>query len=82
MEDPKIVERKGRSINLQPGSYSYCRCGLSSDGLFCDGSHKGTQFVPKRFTLDQPTTVYMCMCKHTKNSPHCDGTHRTLPKED
>jgi len=81
MESPKIVERKSRSMNLEPGVYHYCRCGLSKDGAFCDGSHEGTAFVPKRFTVDEATSVYVCMCKHTQNSPFCDGAHKLLPKE-
>jgi CDGSH-type Zn-finger protein len=81
MENPKIVERKSRSVNLDAGVYYYCRCGLSADGIFCDGSHKGTSFTPKKFIVDEPASVYICMCKHTKNSPFCDGAHKVLPKE-
>lgn len=81
MDTPKIVARQGRTKLLEPGIYYYCRCGLSSDGLFCDGSHKGTSFEPKKFSIDEPKSVYMCMCKHTKNAPYCDATHKTLSKE-
>ena len=81
MENPKIVERKSRSVNLDSGVYYYCRCGLSADGIFCDGAHKGTAFVPKKFIIDEPASLYICMCKHTKNAPFCDGAHKVLPKE-
>ncbi len=80
MERPRIVEKQSRAIKLEAGTYFYCRCGLSSDGVFCDGAHEGTGFVPKRFKLEDPTTVYVCLCKHTKNAPHCDGSHRSLLK--
>lgn len=77
---PKIVDRKAKSLNLYPGKYSFCTCGLSKDQPFCDGSHKGTSFVPKRFKIDEPQNVSLCMCKHTKNAPYCDGSHRNLPE--
>ncbi len=79
-EDVKIVDTKAKAINLEPGTYYYCRCGRSADGIFCDGAHKGTAFVPKKFTVEEPKTVYICLCKHTKTSPFCDGSHKSLPK--
>jgi CDGSH-type Zn-finger protein len=78
MEEPNIVDRKSRSIRLDPGVYYYCRCGRSADGMFCDGSHEGTSFVPKKFVVDLPQAVSICMCKYTENSPFCDGKHKTL----
>ena len=77
-EKPKVVDTKGKSVNLQPGTYYYCRCGKSADGLWCDDSHAGTSFLPKKLKIDEPKSVYLCMCKATKNSPFCDGAHRAL----
>ena len=79
--NPNIVARQILQKNLDAGIYMCCTCGLSSDGIFCDGSHKTTSFTPKRLKLDEPTSVALCMCKHSKNSPYCDGSHRSLPKE-
>ena len=31
---------------LEGKSYFWCTCGISSKQPFCDGSHKGTEFVP------------------------------------
>lgn len=79
-DEVKIVDTKAKSLNLEPGTYYYCRCGRSMDGVFCDGSHKGTAFEPKKFTIEEPKATYMCLCKHTKTSPFCDGSHRSIKK--
>ena len=75
---PRICDRKGKNVNLYPGVYSICSCGLSKDQPYCDGAHQGTDFVPKRFKLQEPQSVYMCMCKHSKAFPYCDGSHKQL----
>lgn len=82
METPHVFDNKPKSVTLMPGVYYFCRCGKSKDGKFCDGAHKGTDFVPKKFTVDEPTSVYLCMCKNTENAPYCDGAHRKLPQKE
>lgn len=77
-ELPKIVKKQSVAVRLQPGTYFYCRCGLSEDQPWCDGAHQGTDFRPKKFSVQEPREVYLCLCKHSKNSPFCDGVHRTL----
>jgi CDGSH-type Zn-finger protein len=44
----------------------------------CDGSHKGTGFGPRKFTLAEKQKVWLCNCKHSKNPPFCDGSHKAL----
>ena len=57
-------------------NYLYCTCGKSIDQTFCDGSHKGTDFKPLKFSVKEIGTYSICRCKKTKNPPYCDGSHR------
>jgi CDGSH-type Zn-finger protein len=64
-------------MNYNPQQdYYYCSCGLSKNQPFCDGSHKGSGLVPKRFNVTEKKDYFLCGCKLTDNAPFCDGTHR------
>ena len=66
-------------VKLEAGlDYFWCSCGQSKQQPFCDGSHKGTQHSPRKFTARKTETAYLCGCKKTSNSPFCDGTHNHL----
>ena len=45
--------------------YYWCACGRSQSQPFCDGSHKGTDFVPKRFSVEESKSYWLCTCKKT-----------------
>ena len=52
-------------------SYYWCTCGKSSKQPFCDGSHKGSDFVPLAYKADQSKKVFFCTCKQTNDRPMC-----------
>ena len=79
MSDPKIAAKQPSVLELDPGTYYWCKCGGSENQPFCDGAHKGTDFTPVEFTLDEKKQVALCQCKHSAGQPYCDGTHKTLP---
>ena len=74
-----IANRKGYYYEVKAGKrYLWCACGRSKSQPFCDGSHKGTTFGPKKTEIIEAKTVAWCACKHSKTMPFCDGTHSTL----
>ncbi len=58
--------------------YWWCACGQSKRQPFCDGSHKGTEFVPQGWEAPKTGKVFFCACKRTGKSPLCDGSHNQL----
>jgi CDGSH-type Zn-finger protein len=75
---PVIAAREPAVVELAAGTYYWCACGKSAKQPFCDGSHEGTDFVPKAFEIRETQTVALCQCKRSKNPPFCDGTHAEL----
>lgn len=78
MDDPVIAQKTPYELELEPGTYYWCSCGLSKTQPFCDGSHEGTGFEPKEFVIAEKQTVYLCGCKWTADAPFCDGAHEGL----
>ncbi len=79
MTDPHIAQRKPCLVTLEKGkSYLWCSCGRSARQPFCDGSHKGTDFSPLKFTAEESGERLLCACKHTAAPPFCDGSHNNL----
>lgn len=63
-------------IYLEKGTtYHFCTCGNSADGVLCDGSHKNTEFNPKKFIATRNSEFLLCLCKKSTCTPYCDGTH-------
>jgi CDGSH iron-sulfur domain-containing protein 3 len=79
MSTPTIARKLPFPVDVEAGKdYFWCACGDSKNQPFCDGSHKGTEFVPLKWTATETEKTFFCACKHTANAPFCDGTHGTL----
>jgi CDGSH-type Zn-finger protein len=65
------------AVEVEEGkNYSWCSCGKSEKQPLCDGSHKGSEFLPVRFTATESKKVFFCGCKQTASQPMCDGSHK------
>ena len=70
------ISDKPIAIEVEKGnSYYWCTCGKSLRQPFCDSSHKGTKFIPLKFTAEESKKIFFCGCKQTDNRPFCDGSH-------
>ena len=78
MSEPQIAQKEPYPVRLDPGEYWWCACGRSVTQPFCSGAHKGTEFSPIKFIIEEKKKVWLCGCKHSNNKPYCDGTHKTL----
>ncbi len=76
--EKKIVQKKPYVMELEAGTYWWCSCGNSKKHPFCDGSHKGTRFVPVKLVVEEKKKVVLCGCSHTQKPPFCDGSHNNL----
>ena len=65
-------------MDVDAGTYFWCACGKSANKPYCDGSHKGTSFMPIRVTIEKNKKVAWCTCRYTSNEPFCDGSHKNL----
>jgi CDGSH iron-sulfur domain-containing protein 3 len=79
MSNARIVQRAPFPVEVESGkSYFWCACGRSAKQPFCDGSHKGTEFVPVKFDAAESKLIYFCGCKHSGKAPLCDGSHQKV----
>lgn len=75
-----VAGRQPMPIDVEAGkNYFWCSCGQSKNQPFCDGSHKGSEFNPVKWTAEETGTKWFCSCKQTSGAPFCDGSHKALP---
>ena len=76
---PHIAQKAPFPVEVIEGkTYFWCACGKSQKQPFCDGSHKGSEFSPVKYTAEADKKVFFCGCKHSDKSPLCDGSHKSL----
>lgn len=78
MSEAKIADNKPAILDLEPGTYWWCSCGLSDKQPFCSGAHKGTGFSPTKLEITEKQKVALCQCKRSASAPKCDGSHKKL----
>lgn len=78
MSDPKIAQKSPIVLEMKPGTYHWCACGLSANQPYCDGSHKSCDIKPVAVEISEEKKVAWCACKHSKTGCFCDGTHKSL----
>lgn len=77
--NPTIAQKSTYAVEVEAGeSYWWCACGKSQSQPFCDGSHKGSEFVPIEHKAEKTGTVYFCGCKNSANGALCDGSYLKL----
>lgn len=78
-DTPVVAQKSPFPAEVTEGkTYFWCSCGKSSKQPFCDGSHKGSDFAPVKFTAPADKKVFFCGCKASAKSPLCDGSHSKL----
>lgn len=76
---PNIAQKAPYPVEVEAGkTYFWCACGKSAKQPFCDGSHKGSEFTPTKWTAEADKKVFFCGCKHSAKAPLCDGSHKAL----
>ena len=75
----EVAGKEPIAVEVEAGkSYFWCTCGKSANQPFCDGSHKGSEFTPMKWTAEEDGRKFFCACKQTGGQPFCDGSHKQV----
>ena len=72
MAEPVSPQMAPYAVQLEPGDYYWCACGLSAKQPYCDDYHAGTTFLPALYRPTEDVTVALCGGKRTGRPPFCD----------
>lgn len=76
MSEPTRAADNPYGVDVEAGkTYFWCSCGKSQKQPFCDGTHKGSEFAPVKYTAEKDGKAFFCGCKATGKQPMCDGSH-------
>ena len=78
MSEATIAAKEPAVLELESGTYYWCKCGDSKKQPYCDGAHQGTDFLPTEVVIEEKKKVALCQCKRTGKAPYCDGAHKSL----
>ena len=78
MDKPNVPQKMPFVMDVEPGKYAWCSCGLSDNQPYCNGAHKGSEFRPIIEEVTEAKKVAWCGCKNSANGAFCDGTHAKL----
>lgn len=78
MEQP-LQPFKSLKLELEPGTYYWCRCANNHDLVLCGPDH--TDCSPLEFVIEEKRLRSYCTCKQTLTPPFCDGYHKILNEQ-
>ena len=82
---PTVAKRGSYKIIMEEGkTYFWCTCGNSKQQPWCDGSHRGTEFKPFKFTWEEESRKQsICGCKLNRDDrgAKCDRSHKLVDFE-
>ena len=59
MELPKMCSKSPIAVDaIKDKRYAWCSCGLSDKQPFCNGAHRGFEFVPKTLMISGFLQIY------------------------
>ena len=73
MINTETCKKLAIEMQVEPGLYRWCACGLSNTQPFCDDSHYNTGIEPINIRIDEEKIVIWCGCKKSVTNPFCDG---------